>query len=287
MKKFISSLMVFITSFSLLPNVLAGKNGMPFKNINDPEYVKFLKDCDTVVENMSILLLVSNFSSAGVMARKIDMMYLSKHSSYMDILELYSKLVKNREYRVCVCRHFAAYAFLELHNINKRCFLLELNDKDRTRRYDHSVAIYSVIENDKEVWKVCDIQTAITYKKEGSENYKEFLSMDLINYLDKTKIFGTALAMDDPEIDDNIFIKQNANDLKLYLAKYTPNYARNFIQDMRNQLHIRNINKIYVSYGTSPEVLGVEESKRLIEKQHNFLLDFAKGVAKPDEAPNV
>lgn len=287
MKKFISSLIVFITLFSSLPNVLAGKNGLPFQDINNPECVKFLEDCDNVVRDMSILLSLSNFSSVDTCAAVIDKMYATKRYSYANMLQLYSDLVKNREYRVCVCRHFAAYAFLKLHNINKRCFYLTLKDEDRIRHHDHAVAIYSVMENGREVWKVCDIQTAITYKMKGSEDYKKCLSMDLINYLDKTNMFGMAIAMDDPGADNDLFIYQNANDLKLYLAKYTPDYARNFIQDMGHQLHIRNINKIGVLCGTGPNLLGVEESKRLIEGQHNFLLDFVKGVAEPDEAPNV
>ena len=282
MKKFISSLMVFITLFSSLPNVLAGKNGMPFQNINDPEYVEFLKDCDNVVKEMSILPSLP-LDTLMFFAGELDKMCEKKTFSYTKILQLYSNLVEGRKWGVCICRHFAAYAFLKLHNIGKRCFYVFLYDINRNRQRDHAVAIYSIIENNKEIWKVCDISFAIMYKD------KKWLSMNLIDYLnenDVTKSFASAVALDDPN-SNNSFGNQNANDLKLYLVKYTPDYAKSFIKDMGYNFHVRNVNAINVGFGTSSITIGAQESKKLQDKQRDFLWDFIDDKANPNEAPNV
>lgn len=281
MKKFISSLMVFITLFSSLPNVLAGKNGTPFQNINDTKYVEFLEDCDKVVTEMSKLPSISLAELMSI-ADYNDKMYEAKGYKYPEILCCYSDLVVKRERGICMCRHFAAYAFLKLHSINKRCFYVFLYDANRVRARDHAVAIYSVIENGKEVWKVCDISFAIMDKNKGIHDYKKWLSMDLIDYLnadDVIRSFGVAIAFDDP-VPGKCFSKQNANDLKLYLAKYTPDYAKSFIENKGTELHIRNINAVNTAFGTSG-------NRTLQINQYIFLHKFIMNLAKPNEAPNV
>lgn len=292
MKKLISSLMVLITLFSSLPSVLAGKNDVPFQGINDQECVEFLDDCSTVVTDMCNLPFVP-LVKAMASAYAFDKLLEFKNTNYSNILHEYSKLVDNRNYKYCICRHYAAYAFLKLHNIGRKCLYVMLYDIDRNRQRDHAVTIYSVLENGKEVWKVCDISYAIMAKNKNVKNYRVWLSMNLSDYLNVNdnviQSFACAIAMDDPDNNSiNTFSNQNANDLKLYLAKYTPEYARSFIRtDLGTKLRITNINAVNTGFGTSVANIGVEGSEKLRNEQFEFLHNFIDGNTAPNTAPNV